>query len=431
MTVTGGQTPRVHPWDEAGSAGVSATKKFTLEHPLALLSGRVLDGVEVVYETYGTLAPDRSNAVLICHALSGDAHVAGWKPDDDPATARPGWWDQMVGPGKAIDTDTLFVICSNVLGGCSGTTGPASTDPDTGRPYGLRFPMITIEDMVDVQATLLDHLGVDRLTSVVGGSMGGMQALAWAKKYPDRVATVIADATTWRLGAQAIAFNEVGRRAILEDPDFAGGDYYGAARQPDSGLGIARMVGHITYLSDASMHEKFGRNLQRSGKYAYDFVSEFQVESYLAHQGARFVERFDANTYLYMAKAMDYFDLQGDDTSLADALSDVTARFLVLSFSSDWLFATARSRELVSALRAIGIEVTFAEIPSDYGHDAFLLEPEAQHRMIAPFLAHAAEREAAAAARALSAGSSPVRAARSSSARAAAPSVADAIGGAE
>ena len=429
--MTGDVTPRLHPWDEIGSVGICAAKKFTLEHPLALLGGRVLHGVEVVYETYGTLAPDRSNAVLICHALSGDAHVAGWKPDDDPATAHPGWWDQMVGPGKAIDTDRLFVVCSNVLGGCSGTTGPASIDPATGRPWGLRFPMITVEDMVDVQAALLDHLGVERLASVVGGSMGGMQALAWAKRYPERVATVVADATTWRLGAQAIAFNEVGRRAILEDPAFAGGDYYGAEKQPDSGLGIARMVGHITYLSDASMHEKFGRGLQSSDDYAYDFVSEFKVESYLAYQGRRFVERFDANTYLYMTKAMDYFDLQGEEETLAEALSGVTARFQVLSFSSDWLFATARSRELVSALRAIGTEVTFAEIPSDYGHDAFLLEPEAQHRMIAPFLKHAADREAAARASASAvtpAGATPSVEAGPS---AAAPRFTETIGGAE
>ena len=395
MTQTSERTPRTRPWDEAGSAGFSEPKRFTLEHPPALLSGRVLDGVEVVYETYGRLADDGSNAVLICHALSGDAHVAGWRPGDDPITARPGWWDQMVGPGKAIDTDRLFVICSNVLGGCSGTTGPASIEPATGRPWGLRFPMITVEDMVDVQAALLDHFGIRRLASVVGGSMGGMQALSWAKRYPDRVATVVADATTWRLGAQAIAFNEVGRRAILEDPAFAGGDYYGADKQPDSGLAIARMVGHITYLSDASMHEKFGRRLQSSADYAYDFVSEFSVETYLAYQGRRFVERFDANTYLYMTKAMDYFDLQGDDPTLAKAIAGITARFLVLSFSSDWLFPTARSKELVSALRENGTEVTFAEIPSDYGHDAFLLEPEAQHRMIGPFLAHAAAREAA------------------------------------
>jgi homoserine O-acetyltransferase len=326
--------------------------------------------------------------VLVCHALSGDSHLAGLRPGEDPGTAQPGWWDVMVGPGKAIDTDRFFVVCCNVLGGCSGTTGPSSIDPETGRPWALHFPMVTIEDMVDVQARLLQAIGVHRLLAVVGGSMGGMQALAWAKRYPDRVGSVIADATTWRLGAQAIAFNEVGRRAILEDPDFAGGDYYDKRAQPESGLGIARMIGHITYLSDESMHKKFGRRLQASADYAYDFVSEFQVESYLAYQGARFVERFDANTYLYMTKAMDYFDLQGDAPSLADALRGVSARFLVMSFSSDWLFTTARSRELVAALREIGAEVTFAEIPSSYGHDAFLLEPEAQHKLIAPFLAN-------------------------------------------
>jgi homoserine O-acetyltransferase len=295
----------------------------------------------------------------------------------------------MVGPGKAIDTERFFVVCANVLAGCSGTTGPSSIDPETGARYGLRFPIVTIEDMVDVQARLLDELGIKRLAAVIGGSMGGMQALAWARRYPERVVSVVADATTWRLGPQAIAFNEVGRRAILEDPSFAGGDYYGKNAQPESGLSIARMIGHITYLSDESMHEKFGRRLQRSDYYAYDFVSEFQVESYLAHQGRRFVERFDANTYLYMSKAMDYFDLQGDAGSLADALREVSSRFLVLSFSSDWLFPTARSRELVAALRDVGTEVSFAEIPSAYGHDAFLLEPEAQHHLIAPFLTNA------------------------------------------
>jgi homoserine O-acetyltransferase len=346
-----------------------------------------LERVDVAYETWGELDADGTNAVLVCHALSGDSHLAGLRPGQ-PADAAPGWWDVMVGPGKAVDTDRFFVVCVNVLGGCSGTTGPSSIEPETGAPYGLRFPMVTIEDMVDVQARLLHALGVRKLASVVGGSMGGMQALAWAKRYPERVGSVVADATTWRLGAQAIAFNEVGRRAILEDPTFAEGHYYESG-QPESGLGIARMIGHITYLSDESMHEKFGRRLQSSADYAYDFVSEFQVESYLAYQGQRFVERFDANTYLYMTKAMDYFDLQGDAPSLAAALRNVSARFLVLSFSSDWLFPTARSKELVSALRENGNEVSFAEIPSAYGHDAFLLEPEAQHRLIAPFLTNA------------------------------------------
>jgi homoserine O-acetyltransferase len=380
-----GETDTIRrPWEETASAGVSETKTLALDGALTLASGRTLDRVDVAYETWGDLDADGANAVLVCHALSGDSHLAGLRPGQ-AADAAPGWWDVMVGPGKAIDTDRFFVVCVNVLGGCSGTTGPSSIEPETGAPYGLRFPMVTIEDMVDVQARLLHALGVRKLASVVGGSMGGMQALAWAKRYPERVGSVVADATTWRLGAQAIAFNEVGRRAILEDPAFAEGHYYESG-QPESGLGIARMIGHITYLSDESMHKKFGRRLQSSADYAYDFVSEFQVESYLAYQGQRFVERFDANTYLYMTKAMDYFDLQGDAPSLAAALRNVSARFLVLSFSSDWLFPTARSRELVSALRENGNEVSFAEIPSAYGHDAFLLEPEAQHRLIAPFL---------------------------------------------
>jgi homoserine O-acetyltransferase len=380
------------PWEAVGSAGVVESRLLRLDAPLPLSSGRTLDGVEVAYETYGTLAPDRANAILICHALSGDAHVAGWRPEQvgefgrPRPGAKPGWWDIMVGPGKTFDTDRYFVVCGNVLGGYGGTTGPSSADPETRSPYGLRFPLVTVEDMVDVQARLLDHLGVERLLAVIGGSMGGMQALAWSTRYPDRVASVVADATTPRLSAQAIAFNEVGRRAILEDPGFAGGDYYGREAQPDSGLSIARMIGHITYLSDASMHEKFGRRLRERGEYAYDFVHEFEVETYLAHQGSSFVERFDANTYLYMTKAMDYFDLAGDEASLADALRGVRARFLVLSFSSDWLFPTRGSLELVSALRAVDAEVSFAEIPSPYGHDAFLLEPAAQHAFVSPFL---------------------------------------------
>jgi homoserine O-acetyltransferase len=374
------------PWEETASAGVSVTKTLALDGALALTGGRTLESVEVAYETYGRLDEDGANAVLVCHALSGDSHLAGIRPGEDPETARPGWWDPMVGPGKAIDTDRFFVVCSNVLGGCSGTTGPASIDPATRRPYGMRFPLVTIEDMVDVQARLLDALGVDRLAAVVGGSMGGMQALAWATRYPDRVTAVVADATTPRLGAQAIAFNAVGRQAIVEDPHFCGGDYYEADSQPDSGLAIARMVGHITYLSDESMHAKFGRRLRESEGYAFDFVSEFEVETYLAYQGRRFVERFDANTYLYMTKAMDYFDLRAEAGSLAAALAGTCARFLVLSFSSDWLFPTASARELVSALRAVDAEVWFAEIESAYGHDAFLLEPEAQHSFIAPFL---------------------------------------------
>jgi homoserine O-acetyltransferase/O-succinyltransferase len=373
------------PWEHAGNAGVSAVHHLDIgDVPLAC--GRTLPAVRVAYETYGRLDEDGGNAVLVCHALSGDSHVAGYRPGEDPDDAKVGWWDVMIGPGKAIDTDRLFVVCSNVLGGCSGTTGPGSLDPRTSTPYGLRFPLVTVEDMVDVQAKLLDALGVGRLLAVIGGSMGGMQALAWARRYPERVGAVIADATTPRLGAQAIAFNEVGRQAILGDPHFAGGDYYGAEKQPDAGLAIARMVGHITYLSDSSMRAKFGRKLRERVDYAYDFVSEFEVETYLAHKGRTFVERFDANTYLYMTKAMDYFDLAVDAASLPAALRETAARWLVLSFSSDWLFPTASSRELVAALQAVGAEVSFAEIESPYGHDAFLLEPEAQHSYMAPFL---------------------------------------------
>lgn len=400
-----------YPWDDVGNAGVVPARTLELTD-VQLSSGATLPSVTVSYETLGTLSPERDNAILLCHALSGDAHVGGWResdaraagwspeqgsawspgdsatgdPDAAPAdTVRPGWWDPFVGPGKAFDTDRYFVICSNVLGGCSGTTGPSSVDPETERPYGLGFPVVTVEDMVAVQARLLDELGVERLLSVAGGSMGGMQALAWAKLYPERVQTCLAIATTWRLAAQAIAFNEVGRAAILGDPQFHGGDYYGRST-PRHGLAVARMVGHITYLSDESMHEKFGRKLRDRDEHAFDFVTEFEVESYLAYQGKRFTERFDANTYLYMTKSMDYFDLSAGSGSLAEALEGSDVRYLILSFSSDWLFPTYQSRELVDALQSVGGEVSFAEVPSPYGHDAFLLEPEAQHRLIVPFL---------------------------------------------
>lgn len=411
-----------HPWDEVGSAGVVSKQKVVLEN-VTLVSGRTLPSVEIAYETMGELSPARDNAVLIFHALSGDSHIAGWREQDalaagwrsegsrqwsppdaefgDPDAApaariRPGWWDPMVGPGKAFDTNRYFVICANVLGGCSGSTGPSSIDPETKEPYGLTFPIVTIEDMVDVQARLLDELGIEKLLAVAGGSMGGMQALAFAKRYPQRAATCLAIATTWRLTAQAIAFNEVGRTAILGDGAFRGGNYYGHGA-PRQGLAIARMIGHITYLSDESMREKFGRRLRDRDHLAFDFVTEFEVESYLAYQGKRFTERFDANTYLYMTKAMDYFDLSRKAESLAEALANTPVRFLVLSFSSDWLFPTYQSKTLVDALRAVGAEVSFAEITSPYGHDAFLLEPEAQHAFIEPFLARGlAERRSAA-----------------------------------
>lgn len=357
-------------------AETSGPLTLELEDAVRLSCGRVLERVEVAYETFGTLSPGADNAVLVCHALSGDAHVSSG-PGPDGALRR-GWWDEMVGPGKAIDTDRYFVVCSNVLGGCSGTTGPGSIDPLTGEAYGLRFPLVTIEDMVDVQARLLDALGIGRLRAVVGGSMGGMQALAWASRYPARVAAVIAAATTGRLGAQAIAFNEVGRSAILADPAFSEGDYRPTA-PPADGLAIARMVGHITYLSQESMREKFGRRLRDREEHAFDFVTEFEVESYLAYQGRRFVERFDANSYLYMTKAMDYFDWRPPS-------QDPAPRFLVTSFTSDWLFTTAQAREVVRSLLASGADVSFAEIESDYGHDAFLLEVEGQGALIGGFL---------------------------------------------
>ena len=373
----------------ADEDAASGPLQLRLPGAVTLASGREIGRVTVACETFGELDSDGANAVLVCHALSGDAHVASGPGAD--RRQRPGWWDVMVGPGKAIDTDSYFVICANVLGGCSGTTGPSSLDPATGRPWGLRFPMVTIEDMIDVQARLLDELGVERLVSVAGGSMGGMQVLAWAKRYPERVASVMPIATTARLGAQAIAFNEVGRRAILGDPAFRGGDYYESG-QPAQGLSVARMIGHITYLSDESMRAKFGRRLRDDEQPAYGFVTEFEVESYLEHQGRRFVERFDANTYLYMTRAMDHFDLANGSDSLEAALAGVGCSFLVLSFTSDWLFPTYQSLELVEALRAVGADVTFAEVESAYGHDAFLLEEEGQREHVVPFLEEAARR---------------------------------------
>ncbi len=358
------------------TAAASGPLTLTLEGTIRLAGGRTLEGVEIAYETFGTLDADGANAVLVCHALSGDAHVAaGSWPDGTP---RPGWWEEMVGPGLPIDTTRYFVVCANVLGGCSGTTGPGSIDPATGQAWGLRFPLLTIEDMVDTQVALLDALGIGDLLAVVGGSMGGMQALAFASRYPGRVRAVVAAATTARLGAQSIAFNEVGRAAILADASFRSGDYPPDA-QPKDGLAIARMIGHITYLSEGGMREKFGRRLRDREDHAFEFVSEFEVESYLAYQGRKFVERFDANTYLYMTKAMDYFDWIPPDTG-------ALPRFLVLSFTSDWLFPTEQARDIVRQLLARGAEVSFAEIDSPYGHDSFLLESEQQGALIGAFL---------------------------------------------
>jgi homoserine O-acetyltransferase/O-succinyltransferase len=377
-----------------GSVGIVRTQTVTLFEPpdvLRLESGQTLGPIEVAYETYGTLNEARSNAVLICHALSGDAHVAGLHSEND---RKPGWWDMMVGPGKGIDTNKYLVICSNFLGGCKGTTGPSSINPQTGRPWGLDFPVITIEDMVKVQERLIDHLGIEKLLAVVGGSMGGMQVLEWTVRYPDKVAAAIPVATTTRLNAQSIAFDAVGRNAILADPNFESGQYHGGSG-PGRGLAIARMVGHITYLSEQGMHEKFGRELRNADTYRYDFGNEFSVETYLDHQGRAFVERFDANSYLYITKAIDYYDLGARYGSAEKAFANVQAKFLVISFTSDWLFPPQQSRQIVDALLANGKQVTYCDVDSPYGHDAFLLEPQTLGRLIGGFLASASGRPVA------------------------------------
>jgi homoserine O-acetyltransferase len=361
-----------------------ARRTFTFAEPsneMVLESGSRLGPVTIAYETLGRLAPDRSNAVLILHALSGDAHVAGG--DRGP----PGWWEFMVGPGRPIDTDRYFVICSNVLGGCSGSTGPCSPDPRTGRPYGLSFPGITIGDMVAAQKELLAHLDIDRLLAVIGGSIGGMQVLEWCRRYPEMVAAAVPIATTTRHSAMAIAFNEVARQAIMADPHWRQGDYYEGPK-PDLGLAVARMIGHITYLSDESLHRKFGRQLQDRTDFSFDLGIDFQVESYLRHQGSKFVARFDANSFLYITKAADYFDLKATGKEgLAGTFAASRARFLVISFTSDWLYPTYQSRALVQALKKNGLDVSFCEIEADCGHDAFLLPNSRLEAMIGAFLA--------------------------------------------
>lgn len=371
--------------------GVVETKFWTPELPpegFALACGQSLPSITLAYETYGELSPQRDNTVLILHALSGDAHVAGVH---SPSDRKAGWWDIMVGPGKPYDTNKYFVVCSNILGGCKGSTGPSSIDPETGEPYGLDFPMVTIGDMVRAQRMLMDHLGIEHLLAVTGGSMGGMQALEWAVRFPDRVASVHGIATAARLSAQAIAFDEVGRQAIMADPHWHGGDYYGKDL-PEAGLAVARMIGHITYLSPEQMRAKFGRRLQDRESFTYDFKTDFQVESYLKYQGNSFVQRFDANSYLYISRAMDYYDLAAGYHSLVEALADVKARFLVVSFTSDWLFPTRQSKEIVKALQANGIPTTFLEVTSSYGHDAFLLPNEELGDAVTAFLADVQER---------------------------------------
>jgi homoserine O-acetyltransferase len=348
---------------------------------LPLDCGVTLKNVEVAYETYGTLNAARTNAILVLHGFSGDAHAAGISK----ITGEPGWWSTMIGLGLGFDTDRYFIISSNALGGCRGTTGPSSLDPQTGAPYALHFPVITIADMVRLQKLLIDHLEIPRLLAVAGGSMGGMQALEWSVAYPDSVVAAIPIATTSRHSAQQIAFNEVGRQAIMADPDWNEGNYYDG-KPPARGLAVARMVGHITYMSDTSMRNKFGRRLRDKDAFGFDFSVDFEVESYLRYRGSQFVNRFDANSYLYITKAMDYFDLSAGYPSLAAAFDRTRARFLVLSYTSDWLYPTYQSLETVSALRGRNIDVAFCELNSTYGHDAFLLETKEQSEMVRGFL---------------------------------------------
>jgi homoserine O-acetyltransferase len=347
------------------------TMRFPAGKALRLESGAKLAPLEIAYNTYGRLNADRSNAVLVCHALTGDQHVAS----KHPTTGKPGWWSRVVGPGKPLDPERYFIICSNVIGGCMGSTGPASIDPKTGHPYGLSFPVITIGDMVRAQAMLVEALGVETLFAVVGGSMGGMQVLQWAADFPEKLFSAICIAAAPRHSAQNIAFHEVGRQAIMADPDWRGGAYEQAGLRPEKGLAVARMAAHITYLSEAALQRKFGRELQRDGL-SWGFDADFQVESYLRHQGASFVDRFDANSYLYITRAMDYFDLAAKHGGvLTEAFGKARqVRFCVLSFSSDWLYPTSESRDIVRALNAAGCRASFAEIESDKGHDAFLLD---------------------------------------------------------
>lgn len=358
---------------------------FPPDRPLLLDSGARLAPVEVAYETYGTLAPDRSNAVVICHALTGDAHAAGLHAGAD----RPGWWDSIVGPGRPLDTRRFFVVCSNLLGGCKGTTGPSSTDPSTGRPYGLRFPLFTVSDLVKVHRRLMAHLGIERPLAAVGGSLGGMQVLQWALDAPGELGAAVVVCASSRLSAQNIAFSAVAREAIMGDPDFRGGDYYDSGSRPDRGLATARMLAHITYLSEESMRRKFGRRFQVGDTPRFGFDVDFQVESYLRHQGEAFLRRFDANSYLYLTRVMDYFDAFADPVATARALEGTPTRFLVVSFDSDWRFDTAHSREIVKVLAAHGAPVTFREVASPHGHDSFLLEVPDYHRTVGAFLQQA------------------------------------------
>ncbi len=374
--------------DKAGvSVGVVEKKFYTFAEPpdkLLLENGNNLGPVTLAYETYGTLNPEKTNAILVLHALSGDSHAAGYYSKEDP---KPGWWDIMVGPGKGIDTDKYFVVCSNIIGGCMGSTGPSSINPKTGEPYGFDFPVVTIGDMVKAQKVLIDHLGITKLLSVIGGSIGGMQALEWSVRYPERIVSAIPLATTTRHSALSIAFNEVARQAIMSDPNWNKGDYY-FGENPDLGLAVARMIGHITYLSDESMRRKFGRRLQGKDNFSFDFGADFQIESYLRYQGNKFVDRFDANSFLYITRASDYFDLekQHGEGSIVKAFSRTNVKFLVVSFTSDWLYPTYQSKEMVKAMKKNGLDVSFCEIKAECGHDAFLMPIERLSNLVQGFL---------------------------------------------
>jgi homoserine O-acetyltransferase len=370
--------------DQAGGSVLT----FPADEPLRLDSGGRIDGLQIAFTTYGRLNAGRSNAILICHALSLDQHVAS----DHPVTGRRAWWRTLVGPGLPIDTDRYFVICSNVVGGCMGSTGPSSIDPATGKPWGLSFPVITIADMVRAQAMLVEALGIERLFAVVGGSMGGMQVLQWAADYPERLFAAVCIAAAARHSAQNIAFHEVGRQAIMADPDWRDGDYAAQGVRPEKGLAVARMAAHITYLSEPALHRKFGRELQRDGL-SWSFDADFQIESYLRHQGASFVDRFDANSYLYITRAMDYFDLAANCGGvLADVFRPARdVRFCVFSFTSDWLYPTVESRAIVRALNAAGARASFVEIESDKGHDAFLLDEPVLRDALGGFMDSAAQ----------------------------------------
>jgi len=370
------------------SVGFVETQQVTLFEPpneLCLESGVRFGPIDVAYETYGTLSPEKDNAIFVCHALTGDAHVAGWHAGEEK---KPGWWEDLIGPGKGLDTDRYFVICANVLSGCKGTTGPSSIDPKTGKQYGLNFPFITVGDIVQVHSALVEHLGITKLLAVIGGSLGGMQVLEWAARFPNQMASVICLAAAAKLSAQGMAFNVVGRRAIFADPKFNRGEYYEDEEGPRYGLALARMVAHITYLSDVSIEDKFGRRLQHSSNFKYDLdqETEFQIGSYLHYQGKRFVERFDANSYICLTHAMDYFDLAEEYDSIQQALERSDANFLLASYTSDWLFTTAKSLEIVSALVDGQRNVSFVELESSKGHDAFLLEIEPLVQLVRPLL---------------------------------------------